>query len=46
MSHCPKGASYWFSSSLGPLKTILKEELALNNSQYAVVRLGSTYDAL
>ncbi|KAL8280326.1 hypothetical protein RQP46_007243 [Phenoliferia psychrophenolica] len=30
-------ASYWFSASLGPLKTILKDELKLNNSQFAVI---------
>ncbi|KAK4705032.1 phenol 2-monooxygenase (NADPH), partial [Phenoliferia sp. Uapishka_3] len=30
-------ASYWFSQSIAPLKTILIEELSLNNSQYSVI---------
>jgi hypothetical protein len=30
-------ASYWFSSSLGPLKTTLKAELGITNAQYGVV---------
>ncbi|ORY67943.1 major facilitator superfamily domain-containing protein [Leucosporidium creatinivorum] len=30
-------ASYWFSSSLGPLKTTLKAELGIDNAQYGVL---------
>lgn len=30
-------ATYWFSSSLGPLKTTIKKELNIDNAQYGVI---------
>ncbi|KAL8280165.1 hypothetical protein RQP46_007495 [Phenoliferia psychrophenolica] len=30
-------ACYWFSASLGPLKTTLKKELKIDNAQYGVI---------